>query len=89
MVSVSQVPSPGSIPLAVIRLPGVPRLESVWAASTALLTVHVDRVWQDNTISLRAAQPSIAMRLGRAERAAASLALRSQSTPLSAPWMRV
>ena len=60
MVSVSQVTSPGSIPLDVIRLPGVSRLESVWAASAAQLSVDGYRVWQDKSGLIRTHHTSIA-----------------------------
>ena len=68
-------------PLDLIRLEGVYRLESVYAASTALLTVPVDLMRQDKAVSLRQAQRPNKMPFGRAARAAARLVVRSLSAP--------
>ena len=67
----SQAASSATIWLDLIRPAGVCRLESGEAAYAGLLIVLVDRVWQDNSVRLRADQASIALRHERAERAAA------------------
>ena len=81
MVSVSQVTSPGSIPLDVIRLPGVSRLESVWAASAAQLSVDGYRVWQDKCGLIRTRHTSIATHFRPTESAVARRELRSLPAP--------
>ena len=53
MMPVSQVTSSVSILPNLIRLAGVSRLESVQAASAALLSVHDHRVWQDSAVRVR------------------------------------
>ena len=49
----SRTASSPAVLLDLMRLAGVHRLESVYTASTALLTVHVDRARQDKSLPLR------------------------------------